>query len=32
MTFKEWLKNASKNRSNDFWNILPELKLKDLKN
>lgn len=29
MTFKEWLKNASNNRSNDFRNLLPELKLMD---
>ncbi len=29
MTFKEWLKEASNNRSNDFKNLLPELKLKD---
>lgn len=29
MTFKEWLKEASNNRSNDFRNLLPELKLKD---
>lgn len=29
MTFKEWLENASKNRSNDFRNLFPELKLID---
>lgn len=29
MTFKEWLKYAVKNRSNDFKNLLPELKLND---
>ena len=29
MTFKEWLKESSNNRSNDFKNLLPELKLKD---
>ena len=29
MTFKEWLKEASTNRSNDFKNLLPELSLRD---
>lgn len=29
MTFKEWLKYAVKNRSNDFRQLLPELKLND---
>ena len=29
MTFKEWLKYAVKNRSNDFRQLLPELKFND---
>ena len=29
MTFKEWLKEASNNRSDDFMSLLPELKLND---
>lgn len=29
MTFREWLKYAVKNRTNDLRNLLPQLKLKD---
>lgn len=29
MTFREWLKYAVKNRSNDSRHLLPQLKLKD---
>ena len=29
MTFKEWLKYATKNRSDDYIPLLPELKLND---